>query len=347
MLKVENLSVMLGEFSLKNISFGVEQGDYFVLLGPSGSGKSILLETIAGIRPAHSGAIVMHGQNITTRSAGKRNIGLVFQDNTVFPHMNVRNNIRYGLKLKINNKTGIETKLRQLSQSLLLDNLLDRSPVSLSGGELQRVLLARTLASDPEILLLDEPLSSVDTLQKDTLKELLRSLNSQGQTIIHVTHDYEEAISLAHHVGVMNKGKLLAAGRARDVFENPGNEFIARFCGYKNFFRAVPQGDGAVMINDCVSIDLPGRALPQNQISILIKCHDIGITLQKTNQESLNTFSGKLLHTAPSASGLDITVDIGIRLTATLYRPSEQEKNLQPGTEVQVHIPESAIKIIG
>ncbi|MFP4470972.1 MAG: ATP-binding cassette domain-containing protein [Bacteroidales bacterium] len=341
MLKVEDLSVRLGDFHLKDIGFGVNQGDYFILLGPSGSGKSVLLESIAGITPTDSGRIFLNGKDITCLPTGKRSIGLVFQDNTVFPHLTVRNNIRYALKPQKKSKTDADRRIDELSRQLFLDNLLHRTPGGLSGGELQRVLLARTLASDPQVLLLDEPLSSVDTMQKDALKELLRKLNRKGQTIIHVTHDYEEAVSLASHVGVMHRGHLLDTGTTAEVFSKPGNEFIARFCGFKNYFRACAIGKNKILAGNRTALEImPHHTLPE-EFHVLINSSQIVIH-KEAKAGTPNFFAAEILYASPYHSRMEITVDIGIKLSVITDSFLSESTPEFAGIE----IPPKAIRVI-
>ncbi|RLD63190.1 MAG: ABC transporter ATP-binding protein, partial [Bacteroidetes bacterium] len=202
MLKVKNISKKLDDFNIKDISFSVNKGDYFIILGVSGAGKSVILEMIAGLMQPNSGTIYLNNKNITNEKIQKRKLGLVFQDYAVFPHLSVKENISYPLKNRGLEKKEIQNRLNQLAEEMSISHLLNRKPTTLSGGELQRVALARTLALNPECLLLDEPLSSLDIQLKNDLRGLLRKINKKGQTIIHVTHDYEEAIFLANKVAV-------------------------------------------------------------------------------------------------------------------------------------------------
>ena len=194
MLNLNEVCLKQGKFSLKSISLTVEKGDYFILLGVSGAGKSMILETIAGLLKPVSGTILMNGNNITNAKIQDRKIGLVFQDHAIFPHMTVYENLAFSLHGK---KLDVVQKMDQIATvaaQMSITGLLNRKPSTLSGGELQRVALARTLIQNPSLLLLDEPLSSLDVQLKDELRTILRKLNRSGQTIIHVTHDYDEAV---------------------------------------------------------------------------------------------------------------------------------------------------------
>lgn len=347
MLRIENLYMKAGQFQLSDISFEVDSGEYFVLLGPSGSGKSLLLEAIAGVRKTESGRILLHNKDLTKVTTQKRRIGLVFQDNTAFPHLNVRNNIRYALRLKKSSRDVIDKKMTELSQNLLLDSLLDRDPKKLSGGELQRLLLARTMASEPRVLLLDEPLSSVDTMQKDSLKELLRKLNRQGQTILHVTHDYEEAVSLATHIGVMNGGKLLMTGTSSDILENPGNEFIARFCGYKNYFKATVISQDTAELSKGLSLKIPLRKEETaREIEMLISSTEIAISKDKPAFNLPNLFQARIKRIIPMAKSYEVVIDAGNTINADISHQVARNWVISENQKIWVSIPEEAIRII-
>ena len=234
MLRLININRRLGDFALSDINIEISQGEYYVLLGRSGSGKTQLLELIAGLEHPDSGKIMLDDEDITLKRIQDRKVGIVFQDYAVFPHMTVFGNIAYPLKARKEDKKYIVEKVENVATSMNISHLLARSTQKLSGGELQRVALARTLITSPRLLLLDEPLSSLDTSLKDDLKRLLRNLNKNGQTIIHVTHDYGDAISLAKRVGVLHNGKIIQEGSVNEVFNNPSNRFVARYAGIRN-----------------------------------------------------------------------------------------------------------------
>src|SRR5664280_1570258 len=207
MLRLIDINRKLGNFALSEINLEVTDGEYYVLLGRSGSGKTQLLELIAGLEHPDSGGIFLDNIEITRQRIQDRKIGIVFQDYAIFPHMTVFGNIAYPLRARKEDKKNIAEKVELAAATMNISHILERRTEKLSGGELQRVALARTLITSPRLLLLDEPLSSLDTSLKDDLKSLLRNLNKSGQTIIHVTHDYGDAISLAKRVGVIHNGR--------------------------------------------------------------------------------------------------------------------------------------------
>lgn len=225
---------------INNFSLQVEKGSFTTLLGPSGCGKTTLLRLISGFLEVKSGIIELNGQNQKGIAPDKRKIGMVFQDYALFPHMNVKQNILYGLKnskLKIS-KSDCEEKVHNIAKTLSLETLLDRYPNELSGGQQQRVALARALVLNPDVLLMDEPLSSLDTKLREKVRGELKQIQSQlGITTIYVTHDQEEALSLSDKIAVINEGKLLQFGSPRDLYFKPQDSFTADFVGRANFIK--------------------------------------------------------------------------------------------------------------
>lgn len=227
--------------TIANFSLQVEKGSFTTLLGPSGCGKTTLLRLISGFLEPSDGEIFVNNVNMKGVSPEKRKIGMVFQDYALFPHMSVEQNILYGLKA--NNKTlklskeQMKEKLQQIAQSLDLSELLSRYPHELSGGQQQRVALARALILNPTILLMDEPLSSLDTKLREKVREELKDIQKKfGITTIYVTHDQDEALSLSDKIAVINEGKLLQLDSPRDIFYKPKDRFVADFIGRANFF---------------------------------------------------------------------------------------------------------------
>lgn len=239
--------------SLKNISFSynnstpviddfsldVEKGSFTTLLGSSGSGKTTLLRLISGFLDPTKGEIRIDGNLVNGIAPEKRKIGMVFQDYALFPHMTVEQNILYGLKIKNSkekNKIDLQSSLEKITRTLDLQSLLNRYPGELSGGQQQRVALGRALVLEPGILLMDEPLSSLDTKLRQTLRHELKEIQQRlNITTIYVTHDQEEALSLSDKIAILNKGKLLQYGTSRQIYFSPEDRFTAEFIGNANF----------------------------------------------------------------------------------------------------------------
>ncbi|MBO8181776.1 MAG: ATP-binding cassette domain-containing protein [Archaeoglobus sp.] len=232
-LEVKKVSKKFGKFSLTEISLEIEK-EYFVLLGPTGAGKSVLLEIIAGILTPDKGEIILNGRDITHLPPEKRRIGLVPQDYALFPHLNVFKNIEYGLKAR---RIRDSSRVYDLAEKLHIEHLLGRNPTSLSGGERQRVALARALAVEPELLLLDEPLSAVDLKTKEMLMEELRRVHFEfGIPIIHVTHSFIEAVLLAKKVAVIMGGRIMHVSEVKDLF-SARNKEVAEFVAVGDLFE--------------------------------------------------------------------------------------------------------------
>jgi molybdate/tungstate transport system ATP-binding protein len=232
LLKIENLSYKLGDFKLDNINFNVNQGEYFVLLGKSGSGKTLLLESIAGFHKIE-GKINFGGIDISKLPPELRDIGFVYQDFALFPNLNVKENIMFSKKYK--KKIKEENSFNDLVDFLDLTHLLDRRIDNLSGGERQRVAIARALFSEPKILLLDEPLSAIDPTFRNQIMKFLKDIHRKyNLTTIHVTHNFREASYLADRIAIVMNGKINQVGRAVEVLNNPANIEVAKFLGFKN-----------------------------------------------------------------------------------------------------------------
>ncbi len=346
MLEVINLSVKFQDFKLQNISFSIEKGAYFVLVGPSGAGKSVLLETIAGLIRPDSGSIFLRNEEITNAKIGSRRIGLMFQDNSLFPHLSVKKNIEFAIHLKVKVRLKNQEKLNSLANDFDIAHLLNRKPETLSGGEIQRVLLARTLASEPEILMLDEPLSSIDTVFKDEIKSLLRKINRNGLTIVHVTHDFEEAIALASKIAVINLGKVTAVGSPEEIFQKPANEFIARFCGHKNYFKADFSKVGFAILKDNFQIEISSFQPLADLGAILIDAAEIILSNQRFSSSARNSFQGKITDISKSKSGFEIKVDIGIQLIALITAHSIQNLSIKVEQNIWCTFKASSVQII-
>jgi ABC-type Fe3+/spermidine/putrescine transport system ATPase subunit len=349
MLKVEGLSKEFKEFAICDITFEVNKGDYFMLLGPSGAGKSMILEIIAGIVKPDNGQIWINGVDVTKASIGKRSVGLVFQDLAVFPNMSVSQNIGYPLRRKGVKKIDEQRKVFEIADKLSISNLLDRNPASLSGGELQRVALARTLALEPTVLLLDEPLSSVDVQLRSGLMALLRNLNREGQTILHVTHDYDEAISLGSHVAVVNSGTIVQTGTPVDVFRNPASEFVANFSGIKNFFQGsisekTEHGLKGFSING-LKVWLYSDKVESNGF-VCFSENAVSVSIDKPEHSALNTFQGIIVDIFPQKHGFEIWVDIGIRVAALVTWESVEKLGLKTDKKVWISVKANSVRFI-
>lgn len=235
MIEIKNLSLAVGGFSLKDISLTIGDREYFVILGPTGAGKTVLLECLAGLHKIRQGEVRINGREFTHLAPEERGMGYVPQDYVLFPFLNVRENIIFGLKHGSISKAGMEETTMKLADLLGISHILERDVRSLSGGEKQRVALARALATSPRIMLLDEPMSNLDLQTAKYLRlELKRIHRELGVTSIHITHNQTEAEELADRVAIISGGKLEQVGRPQEVFFAPENETVSTFIGALN-----------------------------------------------------------------------------------------------------------------
>ena len=235
-IELKNVTKRFGEVAaVANVSFSVKEGELMALLGPSGGGKTTVLRMIAGLEVPTSGDIFIRGQRVNDLSVQQRNIGFVFQNYALFKNMNVYKNIAFGLKIKKWKRAAIQARITELLELFGLTDLEKRYPHQLSGGQRQRVAIARALAPKPSVLLLDEPFGAVDAKIRQELREWLVTLHHDlNVTTIFVTHDQEEAMEVANRIVIFSRGHLEQVGAPREVYEQPANEFVARFIGVMN-----------------------------------------------------------------------------------------------------------------
>ena len=349
MLRTEKLNLRLGEFALRDISLEINPGDYYVLLGRSGAGKTQLLELICGLTRPDSGRIFLDGSDITETKVQERNIGLVFQDFALFPHYTVRENITYPLIIRHLEKKEISLRVERAAKEMNITHLLARKPDLLSGGEKQRVALARTLVTDPAVLLLDEPMASVDASLKDSIRRMLRRLNRAGQTIVHVTHDFDEAISLANRVGVIHNGKIIQEGAPLEVFNHPVNRFVARYAGIKNFFRVTFIKSGKMWSGITEKTTkfklLPGK-YPASGL-VIVGSTELLLSRQGAPGIQLNNVRGVIEDIVPSATGYEITVDAGDYIYVDITHRDMEQNLFKTGEKVIVSFSPEALRQVG
>ena len=250
MVIFKNVEFTIGTFSLQNINFRIKDGEYFVILGPSGNGKTQLLKLLAGLNRPKSGEIWIDGTRRDHLPPEQRDIGFVFQDQVLFPHLSVFDNIAFSLKVKKLNSSDIKAKVKNMAEILGISNMLDRSTVNLSGGEKQRVALARAMVMGPKVLIMDEPYAALDRILQERLTLEAKELQQQlKQTTIHVTHNQEEAITLADRLCILENGRIKMINTPDEVFRNPSSTFVANFVCTENIYdnAIVESDDGEVL----------------------------------------------------------------------------------------------------
>ena len=333
MLEIRELSKDLGEFVLDNVSLTVNEGEYLVILGPTGAGKTILLETVAGIYQPDSGSIILNDRDITNFAPRERNVCMVYQDYMLFPHCTVEKNIGFGLKSRNEDADTISKKVLEGASLLHIDHLLHRYPDTLSGGEQQRTAIARAIIMEPTILLLDEPLSALDGQTREKLRRELRRLHElYSITILHVTHNFEEVFSLADRVAVMNEGQIIQVGTPEEVFRKPNSPFVASFTGVGNLFFGTCRDENDISI---FSVDghriATARCGMEGEAYAAIRPEDILLSKEPLEASAQNSFSGTITEIVDNGMVVSVTVDAGLSFMAALTRRGFYELGLKEG----------------
>ncbi|WOF17277.1 ATP-binding cassette domain-containing protein [Methanoplanus sp. FWC-SCC4] len=355
MIEFDDVSLTLGDFSLKNLTLEISKGDYYFVLGPSGAGKTVILEAIAGLHRPDSGRILIRGEDVSGIPPEKRKIALVYQDYSLFPHMSVYENIAFGLLMQKAGKEEVSKAVDNIMNRLGISHLRDRHPLTMSGGEQQRVALARSLVVNPDILLLDEPLSAMDPITREKFISDLRSLHKElGITIVQVTHSRDEVFALAEKVAVISSGKLEQEGTLNDVFRKPENSVVGRFIGIENVLLGSVGGcseNGGCTVDICgVKIRALCEAGDKKEICAYIRGVDVGIDTVMSDSPvsgSRNVLPGSVLCVNPYNSMYRVYVDCGFSLCSLLTEREVDAMKIEPGKDVYAFFEDSAVHLTG
>lgn len=268
---------------LKGLNLDIRRGEFITLLGASGCGKTTTLRIIAGLESPDKGSVLLEGQDITGLEPNKRNVNTVFQNYALFPHMNVADNISYGLKIKKTPKTQIDAKVKEMLRLVQLDGFEKRMPDQLSGGQRQRIAIARAVVNEPKVLLLDEPLGALDLKLRQQMQLELKRLQKQlGITFIYITHDQEEAINMSDRIAVMRNGVLEQVGTPNEIYYHPRTGYVADFVGNANILHlngeTIAVRTENILMNDAENSILPARVIEKSfaggQLRICFRLQD-------------------------------------------------------------------------
>ncbi len=348
MITIEDLHIDLGEFALRGIDLEVEDGDYLMILGPTGAGKTILLETIAGIYEPDRGRICLDGEDITGISPKNRYLGMVYQDYLLFPHLTVEENILFGLRARKVKKDEAARRAKELARMLGVFHLLHRRPDTLSGGEQQRVAIARALAVKPKVLLLDEPLSALDPETRASLREELRRIREATDTImVHVTHSLDEAFLLGNRMAIMDAGRIVQVGEVGEVFKRPNSRFVADFVGITNIFKGFSSRENGLSSIAVNGNRLVSAALAEGDVYTTIRPESILLSLDPIRSSARNMFRGRIARIMDEGGIVKVEVDAGMRLVAAITRYSFDDMKLDRGREVFLAFKATDVHVFG
>jgi len=363
-LELSGLTNAYGEFTFGPVDLTVED-EVLAVLGPSGSGKTTLLSLVAGIAEPDAGSIVLDGRELVGRPLEDRRVGMVFQEGALFPHMTARENVEYA--------AASDERVAELAATLELEGVLDRRPATLSGGERQRVALARTLAADPDILLLDEPLSSLDAPIRKRLRDELHGLfASLDIPVLYVTHDQRTATALGDRLAIVRDGSLEQVGAPSAVLDRPASRFVARFTGTENVFEgtvaeSVGGGEGVwVQVGDVrfrtSTSDVSGSAASASGVSgaadpgssVTVCIHPSRVELEPFEAsidggaEQANIVTGTVDRWLNEGNEyrVDVEVEGGLTLTASVRPPTFERLGIDAGSELRVLVPPESIHLI-
>jgi len=346
MISVDSLEYAAGKFSLLDISFSVGDGETLVVLGPTGAGKTVLLELIAGFRRPRSGHVSIGGNDVTSLPPEHRGVGFVYQDYLLFPHLSVFENIAYGLEAKGARRAETRRSVESLSSQLGIVHLLDRRTRNLSGGEQQRIALARALITNPKTMLLDEPFAAVDPNTKEQLmRETTRILASLGIPVVYVTHDQVEATEMADRIAVMNEGRIIQLDLPERVFSSPKTEFVASFVGTRNIYKGSASKENGRTVVEVQGVKLHSSVDIEGSVHVTVRPEDILISSQMISSSARNSLRGRITVLKEKGPVVYLTADCGVDMTAAITRESFREFKLTVGDEVYLTFKATSVNL--
>lgn len=330
---------------IPNLDMEIAKGSLFTLLGPSGCGKTTLLRMIAGFNSIEGGDFYFGDERINDKEPSKRNIGMVFQNYAIFPHLTVRENVEFGLKQRKLSKEEIKTTAEKYLKLIQMEEFIDRKPDQLSGGQQQRVALARALAINPDVLLMDEPLSNLDAKLRVDMRQLIREIQKEvGITTVYVTHDQEEAMAISDQIAVMNLGEIQQVGTPKELYHRPSNVFVASFIGRTNIISAQLKNEAGkveIVFQNGYRIEMPNLSHVESQdVKVSIRPEDF----MRVDHED-NTFNGEIKDSVYLGLNTEYIVDIGGNRTIQVTEVSSFEEDLDPGHKINLVINTNKINV--
>lgn len=340
MIQVKALSITLGEFALRDVTFNVNRGEYVVIMGPTGSGKTVLLECMMGLYRAERGEIWIHDRRVDAEPPERRGLAYVPQDYCLFPHMSLRDNIAYGMVVRRFSAARQAETIHSLAELLGIAHLLNRRALHLSGGERQRGALARALAVQPDVLLLDEPLSAVDQSTRDGLCQMLKRLQRElGVTTVHVSHSLDEALAVGDRIAIFGQGSILQEAEPEEIIRRPNCEFVALFTGCENIVagQVSRSAEGSEFRRDelRLQVDCDWQGAGQ----VVIRPEDIRL-MAEPSPERENILQGRVVSSGNRGSFWKFVVEVGgVEWSVLCSRHEAQALGLSVGMAVSVEFP--------
>ena len=345
MLELRDLHIALSDFEIEIQELNVDDEDYLAIMGPTGAGKTVLLESIAGLHTPQSGKVILDGRDITDLAPNKRGIAMVYQDYVLFPHMTVLDNITYPLRLKKERDFSFAMKLADM---LEIGHLLDRKPHTLSGGEMQRVALARALVIKPNVVLMDEPFSSLDQKTKCKVRKIVKNaIQELEATVIHITHDAETAWLMANKIAIMHNGKIVQMDKIEDVFMHPSTEFVAEFVDTNILKGEVIGEQDSLTIVKINNVKIYTAAHAEGNVVLSIRPENIIVSRNRIVSSMRNELHGKIVSMERTGSIVKLRIKIGdMYIVSTLTPNAIHALSLEPNAEVFVYFKASSVHVV-
>ncbi len=356
MIRIQQLNLSVGTFRLQDVSLHIAPGEYFVLLGPTGSGKTLLVESLCGLNRIDGGRVLIDGTDVTGWEPRNRGVGYLPQDYALFPHLSVRRNIGFGLRQRRIPAGEIRQRVDRLMKRIGVEHLADRVPRKLSGGEKQRVALARALAIEPAVLVLDEPVSALDEQTRDHLCRRLKQLQEDTRTTtVHVSHNFAEMLAVADRVGIVYDGRLVQVGTPQEVMGRPKNTLVAQFVQAGNLLHARATADGESVRLTCSGgpefrIPRRGGETVTGQVVVMVRPENIRLTGERPEDTPPRTvlLEGSITGVVDLGAIVKVHVACGLQteLLASLGKTQYHDQHLTVGDRVHLAIAPNDIRLL-